>query len=328
MKEKGRTWADGKSHRPMRAGVKNRRKSIDKKFNPQLYGITYRWGFFLFTSSNFDVFLSIGGKKLKIINVINSAKNIGKTTICLNLAKGIGSKSKRVLFVDLDANHEASLCLYDEPALYYLSNPAVRARNYNPKTKGAAYVLEHPTDIRRMIRPTKLLNVDLLYGSHKLLIAEKKLDLYPYSGLSLGTALKNVRKQYDYVIIDNGPYYPNLWLNSICCCDHEKDVILIPFYFNQDGISGLIDTVKRFCSCKEMYRRLTKRLFANNYQVLLIRSADETLDPKIIGTIGVDDVNHCMDVSLQWQSAPNTKNGFINLQEDENMVQLIEDMMS
>jgi chromosome partitioning protein len=160
----------------------------------------------------------------KIISVSNQKGGVGKTTTAVNVAAFMAEKGKRVLIIDIDPQANAGYGIginaeKNENTIYEVLIGTI------PLSKAVMQ-----SDIERLfIVPS---NIHL---------AGAQVDLLDMNGKEyiLRNALKDVRNQFDYIIIDCPPSLGILTLNSLAAADS----VLIPLqceYFALEGLNQLL----------------------------------------------------------------------------------------
>ena len=162
----------------------------------------------------------------KIIGVANQKGGVGKTTTSVNLASALGVLEKRILLIDADPQANATSGLGIEE---------VYNSTYN--------VLENTVDIHDCIQRTTSPNVDIIPSHIDLVAAEIELVDKDKREYMLKTALKSIKDEYDYIIIDCAPSLGLITINALTAADS----VIIPIqceYFALEGLGKLLNTIK------------------------------------------------------------------------------------
>ena len=165
----------------------------------------------------------------KIIAIANQKGGVGKTTTAVNLSSSIAVAEHAVLTLDIDPQANAT------------SGLGIDSRD----TQQSIYeVLIEKVDINGAICRTELAYLDLLPSHNQLAAAEIELVGEMSREHVLKEALKNLKKDYEYVFIDCPPSLGLLTLNALTAADS----VLIPIqceYFALEGLSQLLNTIRR-----------------------------------------------------------------------------------
>ncbi|WP_333853456.1 ParA family protein [Epilithonimonas sp.] len=162
----------------------------------------------------------------KIIGVANQKGGVGKTTTAVNLASALGVLEKRVLLIDADPQANATSGLGVEE---------VNFSTYN--------LLEHSAEVAKCILPTSSPNVDIIPSHIDLVAAEIELVDRDNREYMMREALKPIKDEYDYIIIDCAPSLGLITINALTAADS----VIIPIqceYFALEGLGKLLNTVK------------------------------------------------------------------------------------
>lgn len=162
----------------------------------------------------------------KIIGVANQKGGVGKTTTAVNLASALGVLEKRVLLIDADPQANAS------------SGLGVEEINFS-----TYHLLEHSAEASKCILPTTSPNVDIIPSHIDLVAAEIELVDRENREYMMREALKSVKDQYDYIIIDCAPSLGLITINALTA----SDSVIIPIqceYFALEGLGKLLNTIK------------------------------------------------------------------------------------
>lgn len=164
----------------------------------------------------------------KIIAVANQKGGVGKTTTSVNLAASLGALEKKVLLIDADpqANATSGLGIDVETVEY-----------------GTYQILEHSVTPEEAVLECTAPNVHLIPAHIDLVAIEIELVDKENREYMLKQALSEIKKQYDYIIIDCAPSLGLLTLNALTAADS----VVIPIqceYFALEGLGKLLNTIK------------------------------------------------------------------------------------
>ena len=164
----------------------------------------------------------------KIIAIANQKGGVGKTTTTVNLAAALGVLEQKVLLIDADPQANASSGLGIE---------VERVEN------GTYQVLEHAILTKDAIQKTSSPNVDIIPAHIDLVAIEIELVDKENRESMLKVALKEVKDDYDYIIIDCAPSLGLITLNALTAADS----VIIPIqceYYALEGLGKLLNTIK------------------------------------------------------------------------------------
>jgi len=170
--------------------------------------------------------------KTRKIGVSLSKGGVGKTTTAVNLAAGLALSGARVLLVDTDTQGQSSYML-----------------GVKPKAGLTELVTQElgPEDTVFKARE----NLWLLAGGKSLAGIKRLIDRKDFGGeMTLAETLKNLEKQYDYVVVDTSPGWDPLTVNVLFFVEE----ILVPVSLEVMSLQGLIQFLKSIASIRK-YRK-------------------------------------------------------------------------
>jgi len=164
----------------------------------------------------------------KIIAIANQKGGVGKTTTTVNLSACLAVKGKKVLTIDIDPQGNTTSGLGVE-------KKSIKKSIYD--------VLINDENIENTLISTQIQNLKLCPSNIQLAGAEVELVSVISRENRIKDALKDIRNQFDYILIDCPPSLGLLTLNSLTAAD----TILVPIqceYYALEGLSQLMNTVK------------------------------------------------------------------------------------
>ncbi|WP_111306866.1 ParA family protein [Confluentibacter sediminis] len=164
----------------------------------------------------------------KIIAIANQKGGVGKTTTSINLAASLGVLEKKVLLIDADPQANAT------------SGIGIDVESIEI---GTYQLLEHSNTAREAVIKTNTPNLDIIPSHIDLVAIEIELVDKEEREYMLKKALKDIKNDYDYIIIDCAPSLGLLTLNALTAAD----AVIIPIqceYFALEGLGKLLNTIK------------------------------------------------------------------------------------
>lgn len=163
----------------------------------------------------------------KIIAIVNQKGGVGKTTTSVNLSAYLAHLGKRVLLVDIDPQANATSGLgIDHRTLEF----------------GIYEALVGNKPLFEVIKRTVQKGLHIAPATISLAGASVEMVNLDNREFLLANILEEVKKDFDYIIIDGPPSLGLLTVNSLVAADE----VLIPIqseYYALEGLSQLLETI-------------------------------------------------------------------------------------
>ncbi len=163
----------------------------------------------------------------RVFSIVNQKGGVGKTTTAVNLSAALAIGGNTVLLIDVDPQCSAT--------------SGVGIRQERGEASSYEVLLGH-IGADEALRKTMLPGLQLIPASRDLVGAEIELVPLDRRDHRLKEAIAEIRRRYDYVVIDCPPSLGLVTLNALTA----SDSILIPLqceYYALEGLSALLETV-------------------------------------------------------------------------------------
>lgn len=175
---------------------------------------------------------------MPVICIANQKGGVGKTTTVAALAEGLSEHNKRILLIDWDPQACLTITMGLNPDTIKPTVYDVLAAIISGK-KGPS--------IRDVISPTGDPNISIAASNIEL--AQAQLDLVDAANREslLRKMLRDVRRSYDYILIDCLPSLGLLTVNAL----NAADEVLIPLQADFLAMKGLVRLLATIIHVKE-----------------------------------------------------------------------------
>lgn len=168
---------------------------------------------------------------MKTIAFINQKGGAGKTTTALNVGASLQRKGFSVLLIDLDAQGNLTNGTGCDPQTIMESNNTVKE------------VLQGKSDVNDAIIATAI-GCDIIPTDIRQSDADVVLSAEAGRDVLLKMAIENIKKPYDFILLDCPPSLSVITVMALTACDN----VIIPIqaqYFAMNGCAQLINTIQK-----------------------------------------------------------------------------------
>lgn len=180
---------------------------------------------------------------MQVWAVANQKGGVGKTTSAITLAGLLAEVGYRVLLVDLDPHGSmTSYFRYDPDELEHSVYDLFEQIQVDSER------------VHGLILDTSHESIKLIPASTALATLERKAVAQEGMGLQVAKALRHLKTEYDFVIMDSPPVLGVLMVNALAACDH----LLVPVQTEFLALKGL----ERMVRTIEMINRARRNKLA------------------------------------------------------------------
>jgi len=163
----------------------------------------------------------------RVIAIANQKGGVGKTTTAVNVSACLADAGRKTLLIDTDPQANATSGLGIDPKQI---------------SKSIYHIMVDGASVSDVTIPTELEFLSLVPSNFDLTGAEVEMVSLIAREVKLRSALRPVRDDYEYIIIDCPPSLGLLTLNTLTACDS----VLIPIqceYYALEGLGQLLETI-------------------------------------------------------------------------------------
>jgi len=170
----------------------------------------------------------------KVIALTNQKGGVGKTTTAVNLGVGLAKQGKKVLLIDADAQANLTMALgYSKPDDIPVTLSTVMQDIMDDKPFDVQGAILHHNE-----------GVDLLPSNIELSGLEVRLINAISRESILKTCISEVKKNYDFVLVDCMPSLGMLTINALAAADSVV-IPTQPHYLSAKGLELLLRSVSK-----------------------------------------------------------------------------------
>ena len=170
----------------------------------------------------------------EIIAIANQKGGVGKTTTTFSLGVALRKQGNKVLLIDVDPQGDLTTCMgyYDQDKLQNTIATLMSDTIYDNEINAEKAILHHKEGI------------DLIPANLDLSAIEFSLVNAMSREFTLKNSIRDIKDNYDYILIDCMPSLGMITINALAC----SDKVIIPVqgeYLAAKGMGHLLKTVSR-----------------------------------------------------------------------------------
>lgn len=214
---------------------------------------------------------------MRTVSIINLKGGVAKTTTSVNMAFVLSQMGYRVILVDNDKQGDASRWF----------------GRRDPDAKGTDRImLDIVPDMAALIQRTDYDNLDIITANLNLLTANMAAatDQMRPNGNRIKSALRRIRDQYDFCVIDNAPDLNISTINAVAAADD----VLIPIEIDGNTLEGLDILREKIAEIKDGWNPELRNVkcFVTKY--------DKSREIHRTGLDYLSQVSHIMDTVIRF----------------------------
>lgn len=193
----------------------------------------------------------------KTICFMNNKGGVGKSTSAGSFASILSEYGNKILLVDCDPQGNLSQLF--------------RMYRSTPKTIIDVFLLPsndtHKNSVQECIFKTEIPGIDIIPSNEDFTFTCEDItrDNTRIQQLILKKALLTVKEDYDFIIVDNSPFFNIISINALCAADY----VITPVESDGFGYKGLVQLLKKIDGIKSELNSDLKFLgvFMNKFQI-------------------------------------------------------------